>query len=97
MRSKESGRSQLLQGMRSSLFWAGPLLIGSIWLLGASDSGTSIIPVTVCAAAAGRAWRQMRDRASRRQAVLDAYAEREIARIAAHAAQCRAERRLTAI
>jgi hypothetical protein len=92
MQQKSAIRSLLLQ-IRSSLYWAVPALIGGLWLLLALDASEYVVPAAALAAVAGFIW-QMRARARRRWAALDAYAEREIARAHANTVQRRAKRHL---
>jgi len=79
--------------IQSNLYWAIPALIGGLWLFLALDASEYVIPAAALAAIAGFVW-QMRARARRRWAALDAYAEREIARAHASTVLRRAKRGL---
>jgi hypothetical protein len=64
-----------------TLFWAAILLIGGIWFsLPADSAGHTVTAGMVIMAALGLIWLRSRIRGRRRKAVLDAYADREIAR-----------------
>ena len=71
-------RSSLANWLR--LGWAVPGLLGLLWFLLDAESGGYILPATALASLAGLALQQSRARAWHHQNVLDAYAEREIAR-----------------
>lgn len=93
MKTKAADRPRLMYLIALSAFWAAVLLIAAIWFLGADSAGYAL-PGIAITAVLGFTWQQSNARARRRQAVLDAYAEREISRAAARTAQRRAKRRL---
>jgi hypothetical protein len=77
-----------------------PGLIGGLWFLLAADSAGYAVPavaVVTITTAVGFTWQRSRASGRRRKAALDAYAEREIARAAAHSGPLRKERRPAAV
>ena len=88
MNSNRTAMSWPMSQISSAGFWATALLItaliGGAWFLLAGDlagyglSAAAVIAITMVV---GLGWQQSRARANRRKAVLDAYAEREIARL----------------
>jgi hypothetical protein len=83
MQSEETPRSWLPIPTASAGFWFATVSVGGLWFLLAARSAVYGVPATAAMVAAGIMWRRSRARARARAAVLDAYAEREIARAAA--------------
>jgi len=83
MKVNQSDRSRVLSPILALMLCAAALLIGSLALfLGAdfAEDAAAAVAVVTLTAFAGLTWQQSHTQARRRQAALDAYAEREIAR-----------------
>ncbi len=97
----QTARFRDLSLISSAAPWAAALLItgliGGLWfVLATGSAGDAIAAVTVgtVTTAVSFTWQQFRARGRRRNAALDAYAEREIARAAAHSGRLYSRRRL---
>ena len=95
MRNKPLSRLQSTLRTWSSRSLALLLLCSGLWLLFAWGAKEYVVAGAAIAGVAGFTWYQARVRAGRRQAALDAYADREIAR-AARSAQLRKNRPMVA-
>jgi hypothetical protein len=72
----------LRERIPSVIFWTAALLIAELWIVFAADSAAYAIPAIAAFAVLGFLWQHTRARSSGWKRVLDAYAEREIARAA---------------